>query len=203
MWATAHAKTGGGGSILQKEKFGKHFHWTPQKTFVVYRQFHSAKSCFCPVMACVYVVAYIDYMDFSTLALHISTSTQDIKIPNKIYIPQHSLIITTTKIWNWFRIENGDTFHWTTNAKSMIVTSNQDKVLPIPVQCLKVAFFKRLWKAIPVIHTFAHLQSVSWSLAEFRHNKIVQSPYENYFNVCRQHKEKWDLVKMTIIQIGW
>ena len=37
--------------------------------------------------------------------------------------------------------------------------------------------------------TFA-LQSVSWSLAEFRHNKIVQSPHENYFNVCRQHKEK-------------
>ena len=34
------------------------------------------------------------------------------------------------------------------------------------------------------------LQSVSWSLAEFRHNKIVQSPDENYFNVCRQHKEK-------------
>ena len=35
-----------------------------------------------------------------------------------------------------------------------------------------------------------NLQSVSWSLAEFRHNKIVQSPHENYFNVCRQHKEK-------------
>ena len=34
------------------------------------------------------------------------------------------------------------------------------------------------------------LQPVSWSLAEFRHNKIVQSPHENYFNVCRQHKEK-------------
>ena len=34
------------------------------------------------------------------------------------------------------------------------------------------------------------LQSVSWSLAEFRQNKIVQSPHENYFNVCRQHKEK-------------
>ena len=39
----------------------------------------------------------------------------------------------------------------------------------------------------PVIST---LQSVSWSLAEFRHNKIVQSPHENYFNICRQHKEK-------------
>ena len=44
-------------------------------------------------------------------------------------------------------------------------------------------------KDIPVIDNFI-LQSVSWSLAEFRHNKIVQSPHENYFNVCRQHKEK-------------
>ena len=34
------------------------------------------------------------------------------------------------------------------------------------------------------------VQSVTWSLAEFRHNKIMQSPDENYFNVCRQHKEK-------------
>ena len=34
------------------------------------------------------------------------------------------------------------------------------------------------------------LQSVSWSLAEFRHNKIVQSPHKNYFKVCRQHQEK-------------
>ena len=40
------------------------------------------------------------------------------------------------------------------------------------------------------ISTRRKLQSVSWSLAEFRHNKIVQSPHENYFNVCRQHKEK-------------
>ena len=30
----------------------------------------------------------------------------------------------------------------------------------------------------------------SMVLAEFRHNRIVQSPHENYFNVCRQHKEK-------------
>ena len=34
------------------------------------------------------------------------------------------------------------------------------------------------------------LQSVRWVLAEFCHNRIVQSPHENYFNVCRQHKEK-------------
>ena len=32
--------------------------------------------------------------------------------------------------------------------------------------------------------------SVPWVLAEFRHNRIVQSPHENYFKVCRQHKEK-------------
>ena len=27
-------------------------------------------------------------------------------------------------------------------------------------------------------------------LAEFRHNRIVQSPNENYFKIYRQHKEK-------------
>ena len=45
------------------------------------------------------------------------------------------------------------------------------------------------------------LESVPRVLAEFRHNRIVQSPHENYFNVCRQHK-KGDLLKMTIIQTG-
>ena len=34
------------------------------------------------------------------------------------------------------------------------------------------------------------LQSVSWILAEFRHNKIVQFPRENCFNVCRQLQRK-------------
>ena len=34
------------------------------------------------------------------------------------------------------------------------------------------------------------LQSVSWILAEFRHNKIVQLPLENCFNVCRQLQRK-------------
>ena len=34
------------------------------------------------------------------------------------------------------------------------------------------------------------------------HNRIVQSPRENYFNVWRKHKEKRDLVKMTIDQTG-
>ena len=38
-------------------------------------------------------------------------------------------------------------------------------------------------------HRDIKLQSVSWSLGEFRYNRIVQSPHENYFNVCRQHKE--------------
>ena len=45
-------------------------------------------------------------------------------------------------------------------------------------------------KTTKVEKVITTLQSVSWSLAEFRHNKIVQSPHENYFNVCRQHKEK-------------
>ena len=30
------------------------------------------------------------------------------------------------------------------------------------------------------------------------YNRIVQSPHENYFNVCQQHKEKWGLMKTTI-----
>ena len=34
------------------------------------------------------------------------------------------------------------------------------------------------------------VKSVPWVLTEFHHNRIVQSPHENYFNVCRQHKEK-------------
>ena len=33
------------------------------------------------------------------------------------------------------------------------------------------------------------IKSVPWTLAEFRHNRMVQSPHENYFNVCRQHKK--------------
>ena len=34
------------------------------------------------------------------------------------------------------------------------------------------------------------LKSVPWTLTEFRHNRIVQSPRENYFTVCRRHREK-------------
>ena len=30
-----------------------------------------------------------------------------------------------------------------------------------------------------------------WTLAEFRHNRIVQSPHENHFNICRQYEEKF------------
>ena len=44
--------------------------------------------------------------------------------------------------------------------------------------------------AVPLSGKKNYVQSASWSLAEFRHNKIVQSPHENYFKVCRQHKEK-------------
>ena len=42
------------------------------------------------------------------------------------------------------------------------------------------------------IHSFINiqLQSVFWILAEFRHNKIVQLPLENCFNVCRQLQRK-------------
>ena len=43
------------------------------------------------------------------------------------------------------------------------------------------------------------LKPVPWTLAEFRQNRIVQSPHENYFNVCRQHKEKC-LVNMMTLQ---
>ena len=41
-------------------------------------------------------------------------------------------------------------------------------------------------------------KSIPWTLAEFRHNRIVQSPHENYFNVCWQHKEKRGLMETTI-----
>ena len=54
--------------------------------------------------------------------------------------------------------------------------------------------FRTSWsldgKIVALFKGKKHIQSVSWILAEFRHNKIVQSPHENYFNVCRQHKEK-------------
>ena len=34
------------------------------------------------------------------------------------------------------------------------------------------------------------LKFIPWTLEEFRDNTIMQSPHENHFNVCRQHKEK-------------
>ena len=42
------------------------------------------------------------------------------------------------------------------------------------------------------------LKFIPWTLAEFRHDKIVQSLHENYFNVCQQHKEKRGFMKTTI-----
>ena len=42
-----------------------------------------------------------------------------------------------------------------------------------------------------------HLKPVPWILAEFRHNRIVQSLYENDFDICRQHKVKSGLVKIA------
>ena len=44
----------------------------------------------------------------------------------------------------------------------------------------------------------SYLKSIPWALAEFRHNKIVQTPHENYFSAYRQHKEKWGLMKTTV-----
>ena len=35
-------------------------------------------------------------------------------------------------------------------------------------------------------------------LQSFVINRIVQSPHENHFIVCRQHKAKWGLMKMMI-----
>ena len=68
------------------------------------------------------------------------------------------------------------------NASDETVASIFDNKFCIPLD------FEILESSLPLYHY--GLQSVSWSLAEFRHNKIVQSPHENYFNICRQHKEK-------------
>ena len=42
------------------------------------------------------------------------------------------------------------------------------------------------------------VKPIPWILAKFRHNRIVELSHENYFNVCRQQKEKRGLVKTTI-----
>ena len=46
-------------------------------------------------------------------------------------------------------------------------------------------FRYKLWQRN--IFSFIFLQSVPLVLAEFRHNKIVQSPHENYCNLYQQH----------------
>ena len=38
-----------------------------------------------------------------------------------------------------------------------------------------------------------------WFSAEFRHNKIVQSPHKYYFKVFREHKEKRALMNIGIL----
>ena len=43
-----------------------------------------------------------------------------------------------------------------------------------------------------------HLKSILWILAEFGQNRMVGLPHDNYFSVCRQHKENWGFVKTTI-----
>ena len=47
-------------------------------------------------------------------------------------------------------------------------------------------------------HLKPSLKSIRWTLAEFRHNGIMQSPLENYFNKCQQYKDERGLVKTTI-----
>ena len=55
--------------------------------------------------------------------------------------------------------------------------------------CLLIQF-KQLPPQLALRLSLVRLQSVSWILAEFRHNKIVQLPRENCFNVCRQLQRK-------------
>ena len=51
--------------------------------------------------------------------------------------------------------------------------------------------FESLWNKLKIkISRSNPTQSVSWSLAELRHNKIVQLLRENCFNVCRQLQRK-------------
>ena len=52
----------------------------------------------------------------------------------------------------------------------------------------KNKFFSQMF--YPNIPAGTDLKSMEWTLAEFRHSGIVQLPHENYYNVCRQHKEK-------------
>ena len=46
------------------------------------------------------------------------------------------------------------------------------------------------WLRNFITFTVRFVQSVSWILAEFRQNKIVQLPHENCLNVCRQLQRK-------------
>ena len=46
------------------------------------------------------------------------------------------------------------------NVKCIIVTSNQDKVLPIPLRSLKAVFLKAYENTIPAIYTFTYLAFV-------------------------------------------
>ena len=89
-----------------------------------------------------------------------------------------------------------DDINYQSNSSIYVATGRHCYATLIKTDIHLIAFDRLVYREI-------QLQSVSWSLAEFRQNKIVQSPHENYFNVCRQHKEKWDLMKMTIIQTGW
>ena len=43
-------------------------------------------------------------------------------------------------------IAKGDTFHWVITAKCRVVTSSRDKLLPLPLKCLKVVCLKNVLK---------------------------------------------------------
>ena len=57
-------------------------------------------------------------------------------------------------------------------AKQLILMESPDNVLYNDIQYVHI------------------LKSVPRSLAKFPHSEIVQSPHENHFNICQQHKGK-------------
>ena len=48
---------------------------------------------------------------------------------------------------------------------------------------------KNCQRVIPAMRGNPPLKSVLWTLADVRHDRIMQSPREIYFNLCRQHSE--------------
>ena len=82
--------------------------------------------------------------------------------------------------WGWLGWkgrEGNSTLFSSSFALTMLMAYVQ-VYLYIFMSCMSVCLFHTLLKSVP------------WTLAEFHHNRIVQSPHENYFNFRRQHKEK-------------